>query len=323
MLKTLRPDAVLIGSPNHLHLEHIRGALAAGCKVFSEKPVVITPEESWEVAQLLATYGQERLVVGLVLRCAPLFRSTMATIVDGRLGRPITMEANEILSPYHGAFIARDWRRKREFSGSHILEKCCHDIDLIQALLGGRLTRIASFGDRSIFTPDNRAQAANGEYGVGQVGWQQETNSDPFSDDSDITDHQVVCAEVEGGAKLTFNLNNHGAWSQRRWLICGTKGTWESDLGTGKSRYQGVFAQPELSEPPAVGGGHYGADEQMSADLLATWLDGATFPVPTRAAIEAGLAAMGIDQAQREGRIVDLTPWWQKLDGILGARQAG
>ena len=129
----------------------------------------------------------------------------------------------------------------------------------------------------------------------------------------------MVCAELEGGAKLTFNLNNHGAWSQRRWLICGTKGTWESDLGTGKSRYQGVFAQPELSEPPAVGGGHYGADEQMSADLLATWLDGATFPVPTRAAIEAGLAAMGIDQAQREGRIVDLTPWWKKLDGILGA----
>ena len=322
MLKILRPDAVMIGSPNHLHLAHIRNSLAAGCKVFSEKPVVITPEESWEVAELLKQYGQERLIVGLVLRCAPLYRATMAAITDGKIGRPITMEANEILGPQHGAFIATDWRRKREFSGSHILEKCCHDIDLIQALLGGRLTKIASFGGRSIFTPENRALASAGNYGDWGHGWPKQQNLDPFADDSDITDHQVTCAEVEGGAKLTFNLNNHGAWGQRRWLICGTKGTWESDLGNGRSRYQGVFGTAEISAPADAGGGHYGADDQMAKDLVATWLHGVEFPVPTRAAIEAGLAAMGIDQAQREGRIVDLTPWWAKLDAILGAGAA-
>lgn len=36
MLGELAPDAVMVGSPNHLHLEHIRDSLAAGCKVFSE-----------------------------------------------------------------------------------------------------------------------------------------------------------------------------------------------------------------------------------------------------------------------------------------------
>ena len=318
LLRELKPDAVMIGSPNFLHLEHIRDALAAGCRVFSEKPVVITPEESWEVAALLLQYGQEKLIVGLVLRCAPLFRSAIGAIRAGKLGRPVTMEANEILSPEHGAFIARDWRRMRAACGSHILEKCCHDIDLIQALLGGRLTRIASFGGRAIFTRENRELAATGHYTEWPIGWTNKANPDAFGDDGDITDHQVVCAELEGGAKLTFNLNNHGSWHQRRWLICGTTGTWESDLGSGRSRYQAAFGQPEEQVPDANGPGHYGADGQMAADLVATWLDGKEFPVPTRAAIEAGLAAMGIDQAQREGRIVDLAPWWQQLDSILG-----
>ena len=38
---------------------------------------------------------------------------------------------------------------------------------------------------------------------------------------------------------------------------------------------------------------------------------------PTKAAIEAGLAAMGIDEAQRTGQVFDLSPWWAKLDKVL------
>jgi len=53
MLRALRPDYVMIGSPNHLHLAHITAALQAGCHVFSENPVVITSEETWAAAELL------------------------------------------------------------------------------------------------------------------------------------------------------------------------------------------------------------------------------------------------------------------------------
>ena len=322
MLATLRPDAVMIGSPNHLHLTHIRDALEAGAKVFSEKPVVITPEESWEAAHLLAKYGQERFLVGLVLRSSPLFRKALATVRSGRIGKPVSMEANELLSPEHGGFIARDWRRHRAYSGSHLLEKCCHDIDLHQALLGGRIVRAASFGGRSVFVPENQTMKTGERYGTWSARWGTDPGGNPFTAESDIVDHQVFVAEVEGGARLSFHCNNHVPFGQRRWVLCGVKGAWESDFDNGRIRIQEAFGTAEVIEPPANGGGHYGADTAMAQDLYDAWFKGTAFPVPTRAAIEAGLAAMGIDQAQRTGTVFDLTPWWAKLDAILGKPEA-
>ena len=40
-------DLLFVASPNHLHLEHIQLGLEAGVQVFSEKPIVISKEESF------------------------------------------------------------------------------------------------------------------------------------------------------------------------------------------------------------------------------------------------------------------------------------
>lgn len=55
-----KPDLLMVGSPNHLHLEHIKAGLAAGVRIFSEKPVVRTEEETWEIARLLRQDGGQR-----------------------------------------------------------------------------------------------------------------------------------------------------------------------------------------------------------------------------------------------------------------------
>ena len=47
----------MIGSPNHLHLEHIRLGLEARVKVFTEKPVVTTEEQTFELMDVLKKYG--------------------------------------------------------------------------------------------------------------------------------------------------------------------------------------------------------------------------------------------------------------------------
>ncbi len=66
----------------------------------------------------------------------------------------------------------------------------------------------------------------------------------------------------------------------------------------------------------SAGHGHYGADQAMASDLAACWLDGAAFPVPAKAALEAGLAAMAIDADH------DASPWLRELDAILPASSA-
>ena len=97
-------DLLMVGSPNHLHLDHIRLGLEAGVKIFSEKPIVATIEQSYAMAALLGKYGHDRLLVGLVLRYAPLYRDLIAARDAGQLGKIVSIEAAEHIYPYHGAF---------------------------------------------------------------------------------------------------------------------------------------------------------------------------------------------------------------------------
>ncbi len=46
-------DLLMIGSPNHLHLEHIKEGLYAGLKIFAEKPIVVNENQTFELAKLV------------------------------------------------------------------------------------------------------------------------------------------------------------------------------------------------------------------------------------------------------------------------------
>src|SRR5688572_18467807 len=68
MLSDAGADLLFVGSPNVFHLEQIRLGLEAGLRVFAEKPVVVSVEETLALAALLEKHGPERVMVGLVLR---------------------------------------------------------------------------------------------------------------------------------------------------------------------------------------------------------------------------------------------------------------
>lgn len=55
-----------------------------------------------------------------------------------------TRKADELLSPSHGGYIMRNWRRFREQSGPHLLEKCCHDIDILNWIVGSLPSKVAA-----------------------------------------------------------------------------------------------------------------------------------------------------------------------------------
>ena len=47
MLDQEKLDMLMIGSPNHLHLDHIKCGLRAGVKIFAEKPIVINEQQTF------------------------------------------------------------------------------------------------------------------------------------------------------------------------------------------------------------------------------------------------------------------------------------
>jgi predicted dehydrogenase len=313
-------DLVMIGTPNHLHAEHLRAAFAAGWPVFSEKPIVRTIEETFDLARDLAASRTPPLYIGLVMRSMPLVREVIARVDAGELGELISMDATEHLHPEHGAYLARNWRRKAQWGGSFMLDKVCHDFDIFGRIARSRARRVASFGGRRIFTPEQAGRSKTYEdgapaYALRDAGWM--AANDAFHSDMDLYDHQVALAQYESGLAVSFHSNSHVALQERRWYLAGTEATLLADLVRNKLMIRPALdrRKPERMDfASRTEDLHNGADQAMAIDLLAALEGEKAFPVTPRESMEAGLTVMAIDEAATSGEVVDMAPIWARLD---------
>lgn len=322
-------DLVMIGSPNHLHLEHLKAAFAAGYPIFAEKPIVRTVEETCELARLMAERGAPPLYIGLVMRSMPIVREIIARTDAGALGPLISIDATEHLPPEHGGYLARNWRRRIDWGGSFMLDKVCHDFDILDRVVGARAARVASFGGRRIFHPD-RAESAPREYEDGRpayelrdAGWN--AANDVFHSDMDVADHQTALVEYANGVQLSFHSNSHVALAERRWYIAGAEGTLLADLVRNRLMFRRALdrAKPErIDYGGLTADAHNGADQAMAIDLLASVERGAAFPVTPYDSMEAGLTVMAIDRAMAERTVVECAPMWAAYDAARTGAKA-
>lgn len=313
-------DLVMIGTPNHLHFEHINRALDAGWPVFAEKPIVRTEAETLDLARRLAKGGTPPLFIGLVMRSMSIVRETIARVDSGELGQLVSIDATEHLPPEHGGYLARNWRRRQDFGGSYLLDKVCHDFDIFGRLARSRPTRVASLGGRTIFTPE-RANApriysdGSPAYAIRDAGWMGA--NDAFHSDMDVTDHQNALVQYESGVRLSFHANSHVALPERRWYVAGTDGTLIADLVRNKLMVRKAMdrGKPERIEyGNRTEDSHNGADQAMARDLLATLEGRQPFPVTPFESMEAGLTVMAIDEAMARGEMIDCAPMWARYD---------
>ncbi|HEY2885949.1 MAG TPA: Gfo/Idh/MocA family oxidoreductase [Rhizomicrobium sp.] len=323
-------DLVMIGSPNHLHYQHLLAAFDAGFPIFAEKPIVRTEEESLALAHHLATKKIPPLYIGLVMRSMPIVRETIARVDSGQLGELVSMDATEHLPPEHGAYLARNWRRKEEWGGSYFLDKVCHDFDIFARLASSRPSRVASFGGKRIFhsgrtdVPRVYSDGA-AAYAMREAGWAGA--NDAFHSDMDVADHQTAIVEYESGMQLSFHSNSHVSLGERRWYIAGTQGTLIADLVRNKLMVRSAMdkKKPErIDYANRTDDNHNGADQAMAADLLAALEGRAAFPVTPQDSLEAGLTVMAIDRAMRERAMIDCTSMWDDYDaarGVVSARK--
>lgn len=167
LLETGPPPALVIASPDRRHAEQAVAALEKGLHVLLEKPAAHTLEES---VRLLAAARRSRgtLTVAHVLRYTPFFSALHGLLKSGRLGEPVSIEHREDVAYWHTAhsFVRGNWARTKE-STPMIVQKCCHDFDLLAWNLeaaggGARVTKMQSFGSRLEFRPERAPEGASG-----------------------------------------------------------------------------------------------------------------------------------------------------------------
>jgi len=254
-------DVVIIATPDHYHYEPCRRALELGYDILLEKPIATRVEQVLDIEQLAQMTGR-RVMVCFVLRFAAFYRKVKEIIASGTLGEIVSIQASEGVMPWHQAhsFVRGHWSVTTA-SSPMILSKCCHDMDIIQWLVGRPCRKVASFGSLDFFHPKrapagaplrctdgcpvgdtcsynalrytsdmrspwlgmvfDRAQEATAEEIVAWLGISPWGRC-VYHCDNDAVDRQVVAFEFEGGVTGTFTMT---AFENGRHLeIYGTRG---------------------------------------------------------------------------------------------------
>lgn len=317
-------DWVMVGSWNSVHREHVVSAFKAGKHVFCEKPLATTIEDCVAMSEAWKASGKQ-FAIGFTLRFSPHYRKIKELLDDGIVGDIISMEFNETLAFNHGGWIHDDWRSFTKYAGTHLLEKCCHDIDLVNWMIGSRTARVASFGGLDFFIPSNEHHMdrlgtnAKGQQAYMAMGNHNRPNNgtreaNPFiTEGKDIVDNQVVIMEYENGVRTTFHTNCNAGIPERRMYILGSEGAIRADVLTGTIESNRIGFDTEIiNHGTDSSGGHGGGDEVLAKEIKDCMLKGDAPAAGLVDGLTSAVTCFGIDKANDCGEVVDMAPLWKK-----------
>lgn len=255
-------DIAIISTMDRMHTEPAIKALELGYDLLLEKPVAPTPEECSMILKK-ANECNRKVMVCHVLRYTPFFMKLKNIIDSGTLGEVISVDHIEAVGNRHQShsFVRGNWGNS-ERSSFMLLQKCCHDLDILQWLLGKECTKIQSFGSRKYFRIENAPEGAPERctegcphaetcyynavklYHDSDINWFREaaamkpnpSNEDVwkalettqygkcvYKCDNDVVDHQTVNMEFDGGVTATLTMSAFTKGG-RTTRIMGTKG---------------------------------------------------------------------------------------------------
>ena len=329
-------DAVIIASPNALHLEALLPALERNLIVMLEKPVATTVEDCRSMWDAYVKAGYPPLAVGFVLRYTAFYRKAKEIIDSGAIGQVMSIEAAELLGPPLTSVFTRGWRRKNGVAGSFLLEKCSHDMDILNCLAGAPAVSVSSFGKRTVFVPKPEAAMhcrdcrlhEDCRYSAGNIApylmntprrdelgalIPQHEDLCVFNSDKDVPDHQVVNVAYENGVLAAFTLCMDQPVNARTLRVNGSEGQICGDIGREELyvtyHRRSIGEELPVERVPLVhdNSSHHGGDSVLVNQLKAMLRGETVVPLAgLREGVEACMVALGAERSLVEGRIVEV-----------------
>lgn len=155
-------DFVINATMDSAHYETTMKLIAARYDILLEKPVTNSKSELLEIQKAAREKGV-KIIVCHVLRYTPFYKRIKELLVSGAIGRVLTMEMNEhvYITHFLDSFVRGKWSSEKECGSSFLLQKSCHDTDLICWLHNESEPKsVSSFGSRSLFIPKNAPEGA-------------------------------------------------------------------------------------------------------------------------------------------------------------------
>jgi predicted dehydrogenase len=297
----LRPDAIFILSPDHLHEQHAVMALEAGIPIYLEKPMAITTEGCDHILATAARTGT-KLYVGHNMRHFPIVRKMKELIDGGAIGEVKTAWCRHFIS-YGGEAYFQDWHADRKNTTGLLLQKGAHDIDVLHWLCGGYTRRVTAMGKLAVYGEINDRLTPEDSITVSFRNTWPPRSLAPVHHTVDVEDLSMMLMEMDNGVLASYQQCHFTPDSWRNYTVIGTEGRIENfgDVpGNGQVKVWNSAAHGWRESanfewtPEELSGSHGGADSLIMDEFLRYLEHGGetdTTPYAARMAVAAGVAA--------------------------------
>lgn len=153
-------DVMFITTQDRQHVGHAIPALKKGYDLLLEKPVSPDLQECRDLLKTAQECGR-KVVVCHVLRYTPFYTKLKEILDAGRIGETVTVMGIENVGYWHQAhsFVRGNWRNS-DTTSPMILQKCCHDMDLLLWLTGKTAESVTSYGSTYLFKEEMAPEGA-------------------------------------------------------------------------------------------------------------------------------------------------------------------
>ncbi|MCO6450909.1 MAG: Gfo/Idh/MocA family oxidoreductase [Caldilineales bacterium] len=293
MITETRPDTVIVATVDATHHLYIARAMELGCDVITEKPMTTDLPKLKAIFDAIERTGRS-LRVTFNYRYAPAYTQFRQLVMEGKVGRPLSVDFSWLLDTSHGADYFRRWHREKHNSGGLLVHKATHHFDLVNWWIDAYPTEVFALGNLSFYGREN-ANSRGEVYSYSRYTGVSEAVNDPFAlqltsqealkglyldaeaetgyirdrnvfgEPITIEDTMAVTARYNNGVILSYCLVAYSPWEGLRVAITGTRGRIEMDieesvthlLGDGQAAAsKGPFKQARMRVFPMFGQGY-------------------------------------------------------------------
>ena len=221
MIDALRPDAVILATPNSLHVSGALQCIAQRVACLVEKPLAETLNDARRLADA-ARRAAVPVLVGHHRRHSAVLRAACDVIEGGRLGRLVAITGSATFRKPDRYFEEAPWRRQP--GGGPILINMVHEVDDLRMLAGDivEVQAMVSNAARGFEVEDSAAvtlRFANGALGsfmlsdaaAGPRSWEQTSGENPAYDHHADEDCYVIAGERGSLSVPTMRLRSYHA----------------------------------------------------------------------------------------------------------------
>lgn len=145
MMKTLKPDILMVMTVDGTHHEFIIKGMEYGADIITEKPMTIDEKKCQAILDAEKRTGK-KVTVTFNYRYSPHRQKIYELLRNDAIGKITSVDFHWYLNTSHGADYFRRWHRLRKNGGSLLVHKATHHFDLLNWWINSEPEQVHAYG---------------------------------------------------------------------------------------------------------------------------------------------------------------------------------